>query len=181
MQSPSNDNRTHRFGPDLDVARVSQAALRAGFGLASRDVVLVVPEGIEDAVEEDAVAWTGVNECGLAMLVVDLPRAADEPYRGGFDLAAIKAYEAQRSWPSYTDQISVAVPLVGERLDISPGEVLALLRAPDNGFEIIVRIESLGLGRAGTVEIIAHQPIRADSLEMAMEVVARGVPLNAHD
>lgn len=168
---------THSFGPDRDIALVSQAAQAAGFGLASREVVLAVPVGIEDVVEEDAVAWTGINDRGQAMLVVELPRPEMAGYSGGFNWTEIKTFEAQYSWPSYTDQISIAVPLVGKRLDISRSEAEALLRASDDGFEEIARIEMLGLGRAGTLELIVHRPIRSETLKTAIEVLASGVPL----
>lgn len=169
----------HRFGPDRDIERVSMAAQSAGFDVALREVVLAVPADIEDVVEEDAVAWTGFNHLRQAMLVVELPQPKEPGYSGGFNGAEIKAFEAQFSWPSYTDQVSIVVPLADGRLDISRSEAKAMLRASHDGFEIIDRIEALGVGRVGTLEIIVHRPIRSGSLETAIEVLAGAVPLPA--
>lgn len=166
------------FGPYREELRALTEAQEVGFAVPACSVVLTVPSGIEDALEEDANSWIGFDEKRRLTLVVELPSRQQPCVPAGMDLVEIEELENQYTWPLWTEQIFVVASLTGlSGLEITADEAKRFLHSTTDGFELITRIEMLGIGRSGRVGAVVHQPIRTRTRRLAIELIARGVAL----
>lgn len=173
------------FGP-FDGTQAWVQAEEAGFVITGhddieREQVVTIPAGIEDPVQEDATAWLSSDQSTGLVLFIQLPSVDERAFPGNLGLDKLREFERRWEWPVWYESITLAIPAPID-FSNSAGEAIALIQSkPVGSFEMVSRIEALGIGRTGKSLVEVRQPPTDTSLQMAIKTIATGVPLPAYD
>lgn len=149
---------------------IFRAVDAAGFPVASRDHIIAIRAGVEDPVEDDAIAWVGSDSRGRRALVVEL---SDPPVENPCRIPNKPDQPGDsRTW---SEQILVSLPLP-DTITLSRQNAVNLLRSEPGGFENLWLFEILDIGRTGEIRVRVMQPVRDTSRQRAIRAILEGIP-----